>query len=106
MNLLNCDIIYIISYYLNFYQILNFSIINKYFNEIFNEQYFKNLSIIYYTEEFWILAKRRPIKLSKPLKNFKKEIIRIENFQRTLDNLNYNRWTNKDFYNYWNYQTK
>ena len=38
--------------------------------------------------------------------NLKKEILRIENFQRTLDNLNYKRWTNKDFYDYWHNENK
>ena len=38
----------------------------------------------------------------EPYWNFP-EIIRIENFQRNLDNLNISRWTKKDFYNYWKY---
>ena len=101
MNELNSDIIYIISYLLNFNDILNLSIINKYYFSLFDDKYYEDLSIIYYTDKFWKLASKRPIKLSKPLKSFKKEILRIENFQRTLDNLNYNRWTNKDFYDYW-----
>lgn len=56
--------------------------------------------------KFWTLAKQHPIKLSKPLKSYKGEIIRIENFQKNLDNLNFNRWTNKDFYDYWSCQNK
>ena len=106
MNYLNDDIIYLISNYLIFNDILNFSILNKYNFSLFDELYYKNLSIKYYSEKFWIYASKRPIKLSKPLNNFKKEIIRIENFQRTLDNLNFNRWTNKDFYDYWKYQNE
>lgn len=103
MNEFNSDIIYIISYLLNFNDILNLSIINKYYFSLFDDKYYKDLSIIYYSEKFWKLASKRPIKFSKPLESFKKEILRIENFQRKLDNLNYKRWTNKDFYNYWSY---
>lgn len=104
MNNLNHDIIYLISSYLQFNNILQLSIVNKYMNYIFDDKFFEYLSIFCYSENFWKLASRRPIKLSKPLKNFKQELIRIENFQRTLDNLNYQRWTQKDFYNYWNYE--
>lgn len=106
MDKFNCDIIYVISFLLNFNDILNLSIINKYYLSLFDDKYYEDLSILYYTNEFWKLANKRPIKLSKPLKNFKKEILRIENFQRTLDNLNYKRWTNKDFYDYWHNENK
>ena len=34
------------------------------------------------------------------------ELLRIEHFQRGLDNLNINRWTKKDFYDYWDYDYK
>ena len=40
---------------------------------------------------------------SKPFKDMKKELIRIEFFQKHLDNLNIKRWTKKDFYNYWKF---
>ena len=106
MNKLNSDIIYIISYFLNFEDVLNLSILNKFYYSLFDDIYYEDLSIKYYTKKFWTLAKKRPIKLSKPLKSYKEEIIRIENFQKNLDNLNFNRWTNKDFYNYWSCQNK
>ncbi len=104
MNSLNSDIIILISYNLNFDNILNFSIINKYTYFIFDDKYYETLSKIYYGDNFWLIANNRPIKLSNPLNNYKKEIIRIKNFQKTLDRLNYNRWTTKVFYNYWNKQ--
>ena len=106
INYLNEELLYLISYYLNFDSILNFSRINKYTYSLFDDRYYRDLSIKYYTDKFWEIASKRPIKLSKPLCNFKKEIIRIENFQRTLDKLNFNRWTNKDFYDYWTSQEK
>ena len=43
----------------------------------------------------------RPVIESKPLKTYKAKLIRIETFQKVLDRLNYKRWTQKDFYNYW-----
>ena len=101
MKYFNEDIIYIISYYLNFYNILNLSSINKYIYSIFDDKYYKKLWMLYYSKEFLKLNTKKLIKLSKPLTNSKKEILRIINFQRTLDNLNYKRWTKKDFYNYW-----
>lgn len=106
MDGLNYDIIYKISYYLNFDSILNLSIVNKNYNIIFDDNYYQNLVFLYYTKKFWEIASKRPIKLSKPLKNFKKEIIRIEKFQKTLDNLNLSRWNNNDFYCYWKSQEK
>ncbi len=101
---LNQDIIYLISHFLNFYNILNLSIVNKYTYIIFDNNYYKELSIKYYTKKFWELAKCRPIKLSKPLKSYKKEIMSIENFQNTLHFYNFRRWNNNDFYSYWNSQ--
>ena len=56
-----------------------------------------------YGINFWLKARHRPIKKSKPLKNYKLELVRIEKFQKGLDSLNINRWTKKDFYNYWKY---
>lgn len=106
MYVLKDDIIFIITNFLNFNDILNFSILDKYYYKLFDDIYYKNLSIKYYTEKFWIYARNRPIKLSKPLKSYKKEIIRIEYFQKRLDNLNNDRWTCKDFYNYWNHENK
>ena len=45
---------------------------------------------------FWKRAYNRPVYISKPLKNIKMELIRIENFQ-ILDRNNFNRWTQKIF---------
>lgn len=97
-----CDIIRYISNFLNLDDILNLSIVSKdLYIYTFDDIYYMNLAYKYYGKDFWIKANRRNIKVSKPLKNFKLEIIRIENFQRDLDNINVSRWTCKDFYNYW-----
>tara|TARA_Y100000816_G_C26057444_1_gene554994 strand:+ start:475 stop:837 length:363 start_codon:yes stop_codon:yes gene_type:complete len=98
---LEYDIIYKITDYLNFNNIIYLSMINKEFYYLFDDLFFTNLAIKMYTNEFWIKALQRPIFSSFPLNSMKLELIRIENFQKILDNLNMDRWTNKDFYNYW-----
>jgi|MDSW01.1.fsa_nt_gb predicted nucleotide-binding protein (sugar kinase/HSP70/actin superfamily) len=103
--ILNCDIIRHISNFLNLDDILNLSIVCKdLYIYTFDNIYYMNLAYTYYGKDFWIKASQRNTKASKPLKNFKLEIIRIENFQRDLDNINITRWTHKDFYDYWKYQ--
>ena len=95
------DLLLIISFKCDFNSILNFSIINKNNFYLFDNLFYKELSELYYSSEFWKKAIKRPFITSKPLKNFKLELIRIENFQKYLDSINKNRWTKKDFYNYW-----
>lgn len=82
-------------------EILQYSIINKNLYQTFDENFYKRLAIKYYTKHFWEKAYKRPTFYSKPLKNTKMELIRIENFQLLLDRLNIKRWTQKDFYDYW-----
>lgn len=100
---LNFDNIRHISDFLKFGDILNFSISCKETYCALDDIYFKNLAYKFYGYCFWLKAKCRNPMVSKPLKNFKLELIRIENFQRNLDNINISRWTKKDFYNYWKY---
>jgi hypothetical protein len=90
--------------FLKFQDILNFSITCKNTHDAFDKIFYKNLAYKFYGRCFWLKAGCRPVSRSKPLKNFKFEIIRIENFMRNLDNLNVARWTKKDFYNYWKYE--
>ena len=100
---LNYDVLREIAFKLNFETILNLSSTNKKIYIIFDDIFYKNLAIILYSQIFWIKASLRPIKKSKPFKDMKKELIRIEFFQKHLDNLNIKRWTKKDFYNYWKF---
>ena len=95
------DVIYKITDYLTFNNIIYLSMTNKELYYLFDDLFFTNLAIKMYSNEFWIKALQRPIFSSFPLKTMKHELIRIENFQKILDNLNIDRWTNKDFYNYW-----
>ena len=102
--ILNSDIIRHISNFLNLDNILNLSIVCKnFYIYTFDNTYYMNLAYTYYGKDFWTKARLRDVSISKPLKNFKLEIIRIENFQRDLDNINVSRWTHKDFYDYWKY---
>tara|TARA_B100000085_G_C18342225_1_gene430814 strand:- start:353 stop:664 length:312 start_codon:yes stop_codon:yes gene_type:complete len=100
---LDFDIIRYISEFLKLRDILNFSIISKDNYNAFDNLYYKNLAYKFYGRCFWLKAGCRPVSISKPLKNFKLELMRIENFQKNLDNINVSRWTKKDFYNYWKY---
>lgn len=100
------DLLLFIGFNLDFNSILNFSIINKNNLKLFNDSFYKELSELYYSSNFWKIASKRPFYTSKPLNNYKLELIRIENFQEYLDYLNVNRWTKKDFYNYWKYRDK
>tara|TARA_Y100000022_G_scaffold181324_1_gene173900 strand:+ start:2252 stop:2563 length:312 start_codon:yes stop_codon:yes gene_type:complete len=98
---LNSDTEIYITEFLNFEDILNLSISCKENYNLFDNTFYKNLAFKYYGRCFWLKAKCRNPDISKPLKNFKLELIRIENFQRNLDNINVSRWTKKDFYDYW-----
>ena len=103
MLFLNDDLIRYIALFLhlNLNNLLNFSIVNKNINIVIDDIFYKQLAILYYSSDFWKRAYNRPVYISKPLKNIKMELIRIENFQKILDRNNLNRWTQKDFYNYW-----
>lgn len=100
---LDYDIIREISYNLNFESILIFSMVNKNIYSALDNVFYKKLALDYYGRNFWLRAQYRPFILSRPLYNIKNELIRIEFFQKKLDLLNINRWTKKDFFNYWNY---
>ncbi len=100
---LDYDIIREISYKLNLECILLFSMVNKSIYNALDTIFYKNLALNYFGRDFWIKAYLRRPYISKPLKNMKRELIRIEFFQRNMDILNVNRWTKKDFYDYWIY---
>ena len=100
---LDYDVLREISYKLNLDSILNFSLVNKQIYSALDNVFYKNLAYNYFDRNFQTKAYLRPPKSSKPLKNIKRELIRIELFQRNMDALNINRWVKKDFYNYWIY---
>tara|TARA_B100000424_G_scaffold135867_1_gene103073 strand:- start:263 stop:613 length:351 start_codon:yes stop_codon:yes gene_type:complete len=98
------ELLLLIGYNLDFKSILSFLSINKNNFQIYDLNFFENLAYKYYGKEFWEKANKRPLYSSNLLTNYKLELIRIENFQQNLDNLNINRWRKKDFYNYWKYR--
>ena len=98
---LNNDIIQYISYYLNFTDISNLKQVNKEFKKIFNNNYFIIRAYQLYSKTFWDKAfSRNPI-ISKPLYSFQHELLRIENFNNKLNELEFKKWNEKDFYTYW-----
>ena len=104
MNIIPNDNILFITNYLDFNSIINFSIINKKFYLLFDDLFFTNLATKMYSYKFWIKALQRPYYLSKPLKDMKSELIRIESFQNAIQSLDLKRWKQKDFYDYWKSQ--
>ena len=103
---LHYDVLREISYKLNLETILIFSLVNKHIYSALDDSFYKNLAINYFGRDFWVKAYSRPPRTSKPLKNMKRELIRIEFFQKNMDALNLNRWIKKDFYDYWLYADK
>lgn len=103
---LDYDVLREISYKLNLDSILIFSLVNKQIYSALDNVFYKNLAYNYFDRNFWTKAYLRPPHRSKPLKNIKRELIRIELFQKNMDALNVNRWVKKDFYDYWLYVDK
>ena len=85
MIFLSEDLIRFIANNLKFNEILNYSKINKFLYKTIDNNFYKILTIKYYSKEFWNKAYQRPKFFSKPLKNIKLELIRIENFQKELE---------------------
>tara|TARA_Y100000591_G_C21768785_1_gene664394 strand:+ start:146 stop:538 length:393 start_codon:yes stop_codon:yes gene_type:complete len=95
------DIIqHIIDYLNNIYHVINFTIINKYFYNNINDNFYFYWAINRYTKEFWIKASNRDKHISKPLNSMKNELLRIQNFTDIMADKNLN-WTIKDFYDLW-----
>ena len=101
--ILSEDLIRNISFFLDLSHILELIKVSKLFNIYFDNIFFYNLAIKIYGKQFWIDAFNRPYYISQPLNNFKKELIRIEKFQISLEKISMLRWTKCDFYNYWKY---
>ena len=66
------------------------------------ESLWKEKAQIMYGTEFWKKAKARPNETSKPLQSWKEELLRIETFQKMLNDFGNRPWLADDFYSYWN----
>ena len=95
------ELLLIISLKLDLNSMINFSSVNKNNFKLLDDNFFEELYELYYNSNLWKIICKRPLYNSKALNNFKLELLRIENFQQCLDYINNNRWTKKDFYNYW-----
>lgn len=51
--------------------------------------------------EFWSTARKREVQLSKPYLSCYMELRRIEQFQLFLERQGLSRWTQRDFYVFW-----
>lgn len=103
---LSHDEIRFIAIFLTINDIINFTNTNKIINIAIDNNFYNDLAIQLYGKAFWKIALNRPPIISKPLFNYKKELLRIENFQKGLDKINAKRWVTKDFYDYWKSDTK
>ena len=57
------DLLLVIGFKLDFNSILNFSSINKNNFKLFDDSFYKELSELYYSSDFWKIASRRPFTL-------------------------------------------
>ena len=103
---LSADEIRSIANFLTINDIINFTNSNKIINIAIDNNFYNDLANKLYGNTFWKLAFNRPRVISKPLFNYKKELLRIENFQKGLDKINTKRWVAKDFYDYWKSDSK
>ena len=90
-----------IAKFLTFNELLKFTYINSLCNKAIDNNFYHNLALKLYSNNFWNSGINKSHLISMPFFNYKKELLRIENYQNSLDKMNINRWTNKDFYNYW-----
>ena len=68
--------------------------------KMIDDSYFNLWAVKHFGEKFWNLANKRTKSISLPLQSMKLELIRIGKFQIMLKNNNI-RWSNQDYYNYW-----
>ena len=98
---LNNDIIRYISSYLDLTDIINFSNTCKYIYNTLDNKFYEEIAISLYSEEFWIKAKMRSKKKSKPLGSIKKELLRLDHFQKIVELHFSYKFTITDFYDCW-----
>ena len=97
------DIILIIFHLSKFNHVKNLLTINKNIYTNIDDDFYKYLCYIYYSNTFWEKAKARDESISKPFKSWKKEFIRLEIFQIKTEKILKKRWKEEDFYIYWNF---
>ena len=106
MEILNDDIVIEITRHMDIKTLLIYNNLNRNIFKLLDNNFYKILAYKMYTKEFWYKAMLRPIYLSNPLILWKYEIKRIEKFQNRMIEVYNKRFTNQEFYNYWNKQLK
>ena len=102
LNFLPNDIFLKILYnFKNIKELLRLSETDKNINLLMDDNLYFNWGKNLYTKKCWKKAKNLDSIISKPLKNMKLELIRIEKFQDYNIKHGYQRWENKDFFIYW-----
>ena len=85
------------------YDLINLSQIDKTTYDMFDDTFYMYWGRNLYSNKFWELAQKRTPIISKPLLSMKMELLRIQNFQNHLLKYDMKKWTNNDFYKYWEY---
>tara|TARA_X000000368_G_scaffold346474_1_gene285822 strand:+ start:8709 stop:9113 length:405 start_codon:yes stop_codon:yes gene_type:complete len=96
------DLLIEFSMYLSLSDTLNYLYTNKFIYKKSNNLFWKQKAYTLMGRDFWMRAHTRPIQTSKPLMCYKKELMRIEYFQKHIHKFMNIRWSNKNFYEYWN----
>jgi len=101
-NLLSNDLLLIITYNLtDVHDVINMGSVDKNIYKIFDDCQYIYWGRNMYSNEFWDRAKKRTKIFIPHYLNMKLELLRIHNHQNTLIKHGYEKWTNKDYYNYW-----
>jgi len=93
-------VIYITNYLDNISDLFILISTNYDLYKMIDDSYFNLWAVEHFGKKFWNLANKRTKSISLPLQSMKLELIRIGKFQIMLKNNNI-RWTNQDYYNYW-----
>lgn len=86
---------------LTFCEVIRLRRVNRELKNILDERFFRALAVHMYGFEFWQRARTRPPESYKSTKSTFKELLRIEQFQRTLESRGEPRWTNDMFFRVW-----
>ena len=101
MNKIGSDVIKEILGYCDSSVKLTLLSLDKYYHSLNTDRYWKRIAYEEYGDVFWTRAKQRPSMASRPLQSWKKELLRIENFQQRLSYFGSPLWKVEDFYFFW-----
>jgi len=102
MSLLPNDILLIILFNLTeINDVIGLALIDKTMYVNLDNSMYIYWGINLYSSEFWKKANKRTPNLSKPLINMKMELLRLDKFEKYQVINGHKRWTNEDYYKYW-----